>query len=316
MDVDDETNGAFRVPDARRAGTSRRSIDSEKFDRPFHGVRALAEEESGEDVFQRKRASVLRAVAHWSVHMHAAEYFSHETAAVLWDLPLPPSTFLNAELHVSSPGRAVRAKGVRGHEVKAALAVVVDHPLHGVRVTDAPTTWAMLGASLRHPYDLVAIGDAIVRTPRIPGPRGRVERPPLASLPDLDAARRAGRRLGAQQLRESLARIRPGAASRTETWTRLTLIDGGLPEPALDFDVYDDAGSFVGCVDLAYVGQRIAIEYEGDQHRTDPVQWQRDVDKHERLADLGWRVVRVTRDQLFDEPEILVARVRRLLRSR
>jgi hypothetical protein len=314
--VDDETNGAFRVPDARRAGASRRSIDSEQLDRPFHGLRALAEEEGDDDVFQRKRTSVLRAVQLWSVHMHTAEYFSHETAAVLLDLPLPPSSFLNAELHVSSPGRAVRAKGVRGHEVKATLAVVVDHPLHGVRVTDAPTTWAMLGARLRHPYDLVAIGDAIVRTPRIPGPRGRVERPPLASLLDLDTARRAGRRVGAKRLRESLELIRPGAASRTETWTRLTLVDGGLPEPALDFDVYDDAGSFVGCVDLAYVAQRIAIEYEGDQHRTDPVQWQRDVDKHERLADLGWRVVRVTRDQLFDEPGVLVARVRRLLRSR
>ena len=173
---------AFRVPDAHRAGLPRRWIDGDQFDRPFHGVRAVPDGESDDDAYTLARARIHRAVGHWSVHMHDGEYFSHDTAAVLWDLPLPPSALLTAGLHISSPGRATRASGVSGHQVKAALAVGVDHPLLGVRVADAPTTWAMLGGRLRHTYDLVAIGDAIVRTPRIPGPRGRVERPPLASI--------------------------------------------------------------------------------------------------------------------------------------
>lgn len=76
--------------------------------------------------------------------------------------------------------------------------------------------------------------------------------------------------------------------------------------------MYDERGGFVGCVDLVYPERRIAIESEGDQHRIDPAQWHRDIEKHERLADLGWRVVRVTREQLFADPSNFVARVRRL----
>lgn len=107
-------------------------------------------------------------------------------------------------------------------------------------------------------------------------------------------------------------RVRAGAASRPETWTRLTLVDAGLPEPAIDHDVYDARG-FIGCVDLAYPERRIAIEYEGDHHRTDSAQWNRDIEKHDRLAAAGWRVIRVTREDVFSRPGVLVGRVRRAL---
>jgi hypothetical protein len=246
--------------------------------------------------------------------MHAAEYFCFATAAVIWGLPLPPTIALQAELHVGSPGRATRISGAIGHQIQPGLVSIVEHPERGVRVTDPATTWAMLAASLPHLYDVVAVGDAIVRAPRIPGPFGRTERLALATLAELERAVRAGRRVGVGRLREAITLIRPGAASRPETWVRLTLVEAGLPEPVLDVDVYDERGDFVGCVDLAYPELKIAIEYEGDQHRTDPAQWQRDIEKHERLADLGWRVVRVPRNQLFSQPGELVRRVRAQLR--
>jgi very-short-patch-repair endonuclease len=69
-------------------------------------------------------------------------------------------------------------------------------------------------------------------------------------------------------------------------------------------------------VDLAYPLLRIAIEFEGDQHRTDPRQWQRDIEKHERLADLGWRVIRVSREHVFADPESIVRRVRGAIAAR
>jgi very-short-patch-repair endonuclease len=97
-----------------------------------------------------------------------------------------------------------------------------------------------------------------------------------------------------------------------ETWLRLTLDDAGLPEPTLDHDVYDD-DRFLGCVDLAYPDMRIAIEYEGDHHRTDAAQWQRDVEKHDDLVRAGWRVIRVTRTALLTTPATVVARVRHAL---
>lgn len=308
----------FRVHDARKAGKSRRWIDGEQFDRPFHGLRAQPVEEVDADAddFERARLQVLRSASQWSLHMHQTEYFSHLTAAIIWDLPLPAWAALSAELHVSSPGRATRVQGAIGHQVRPRLVTIVTDPTHGLRVTDPATTWAMLAGILRDPYDVVAVADAIVRTPRIPGPKGRVERLPLGTVAELKAAIEAGRRVGVRTLREALPLVRAGAASRPETWARLTLIGAGLPEPVLDVDVYDHRGRFVGCVDLAYPEHKIAIEYEGDQHRTSPAQWQRDIEKHEKLADMGWRVVRVPRDQLFLQPGVFVGRVRALLRSR
>ena len=96
---------------------------------------------------------------------------------------------------------------------------------------------------------------------------------------------------------------------------RLIVVDAGLPEPVLDYDVYDSSGEFLGCVDAAYPHARVALEYEGDQHRTDERQWQRDIVKHDDLVRAGWRVLRVTREQLFTQPWAVAARVRDALRA-
>ena len=202
---------------------------------------------------------------------------------------------------------------MRGHQLSPRQVTITI--TGGMSLTSPAATWAQLGAIVRHPYDLTAIADAILVTPRIPGPRGRVLRQPLATLQQLEEELRRGRRIGVRLLEEALLRARPGAVSRPETWTRLTLIDAGLPEPVLDHDVYD-GDEFVGCVDLAYPDLRIAIEYEGDHHRLDPVQWNRDIEKHDRLAAMGWRVIRVTKAMLFQKPGDLAARVRAALRAR
>ncbi|WP_243062356.1 endonuclease domain-containing protein [Humibacter sp. RRB41] len=122
--------------------------------------------------------------------------------------------------------------------------------------------------------------------------------------------RRCSAQSGNRALRDALARVRTGSASRTETWTRLTLVDAGLPEPVLDYDVYDEHGMFLGCVDMAYPELRIAIEYDGQQHRTDSRQWMKDIDRIDRLVEEGWRVIRVTSSLLFQHPEELARRVR------
>ncbi|WP_175525247.1 endonuclease domain-containing protein [Microbacterium sp. cf046] len=305
------SESVFLVGDARRAGHPRRWIDGGQFDRPYRGVRALHVDDGGDQPHLQQRTAIVRAALVFAAHMHPAEYFSHTTAAIMWELPLP--LLPDAQPHVSVPGRAPRIRGIHGHQIDPALSRVVEHPTYGVRVADAATTWAMLGGMLRHPYDLVALGDAVVRVPRIPGHSARIERDAWGTLADLEAAVHAGRRRGASPLREALARIRPGVASRMETWVRLIVIDAGLPEPVTDHDVFDRHGGFVGCVDLAYPELRIAIEYEGDQHRTDQRQWHRDIEKHERLADLGWRVIRVSRDQVFRDPASIAQRVRRAI---
>ncbi len=164
----------------------------------------------------------------------------------------------------------------------------------------------MLAASLRHPYDVVAVGDAVLRDWRLE---------PLASIAELTRAVDAGRRVGVARLREALPRLRARSGSRPETWLRLTIVDAGLPEPDLNVDVFV-AGEYVACVDLAYPERRIAFEYEGEHHLRDPRQWALDIERYERLAAAGWLVIRATKQDVFEQSGRFIARARRALASR
>ncbi|WP_349426929.1 hypothetical protein [Microbacterium sp. LWS13-1.2] len=308
---------AFTVRDGLRAGFARRELDANLLDRPFHGLRAVKDDETEQDLAagERQRRTIELRARQFSAYMGPHEFFSHTTAAVLWGIPLP--LLADNDLHVSvvSPRRAPRGTGVRGHQLVAPGVQVVRPDGHGLRVTSAVVTWALLGGVLRHPYDLVAAADAVVRVDRVPGPRGRVMPPALGTVAELEAVQLPKRR-GVVAQREALARVRGGVASRPETWMRLTLVDAGLAEPETDVDVYDDAGEFIGCVDLAYRGLKIAFEYEGDHHRTDKVQWSRDLEKHELLVRAGWRVIRVTAQMVFVDPNVLTRLARQALRDR
>ncbi|MDQ1083390.1 hypothetical protein QE392_003134 [Microbacterium proteolyticum] len=297
---------AFASGEARRAGATRRFVDAPQWDRPFHGVRMprTSPDALAHPATQREQRLLARADGYRTV-MGSDAFFSHTTAALLWGLPLPPLSDDDIHVAVLAPSRAPAGRGVRGHQLHPRGIRVVESET-GVRLADPATTWSLLGSRLRHPYDLVAVGDAIVSPVRIAGPHGGVVRDALASIEDLGRVVEAVcKRRGIIAVREALPRVRSGVRSRTETWTRLTLVDGGLPEPVLNHDVYDGAG-FVACIDLAYPDQRVGVEYEGDQHRTDPAQWQRDLERYERLAAAGWRTVRVTRDVLFQRPGLLV----------
>jgi very-short-patch-repair endonuclease len=72
-------------------------------------------------------------------------------------------------------------------------------------------------------------------------------------------------------------------------------------------------GGLIGIVDLAYPAHRVAIEYEGEHHLTDPAQWAKDILRYERLIAAGWLPIRVTKDELFRHPDRLVTRVRAAL---
>ena len=46
-------------------------------------------------------------------------------------------------------------------------------------------------------------------------------------------------------------------------------------------------------LDMGWPDLKIALEYDGDHHRTDPAQFARDIVRLEELAALGWLVIRV-----------------------
>lgn len=132
--------------------------------------------------------------------------------------------------------------------------------------------------------DLVAAGDRLVRLGRTTPARLREA-----------AAEHRGR--GTVVARRAAALVRERVDSVQETRLRLCLVLAGVPEPQVNPVVYS-GGRAVGRVDLFLPRWRIAIEYEGDQHRTDPRQWNVDIRRHEQLTADGCPVVRVTAQRM------------------
>ena len=76
----------------------------------------------------------------------------------------------------------------------------------------------------------------------------------------------------------------------------------GLPEPAVNQDVVVDGVLHRARPDLSYPALKIAIEYEGDHHRTDRRQWRRDKTRRRLLEDTGWLVIEVIADDVVPAP--------------
>ena len=101
-----------------------------------------------------------------------------------------------------------------------------------------------------------------------------------------------------RRARRALTLIDAGAESPRETWLRLLLIDAGYPRPQTQIPVYGEHGELVALLDLGWEDVKIALEYEGDHHRTDRRQFHRDIARYEALPDLGWITVRVTAEDM------------------
>lgn len=116
---------------------------------------------------------------------------------------------------------------------------------------------------------------------------------------------------GMRQLRRVLTLVDPGAESPKETWLRLIIIRAGLPAPTTQILVVD--GGWTARLDMGWGDLKVAVEYDGDQHRTDRRQYLHDIRRLERLHRLGWIVVRVVAE---DHPDEVIRRVRGAMESR
>ena len=129
---------------------------------------------------------------------------------------------------------------------------------------------------------------------------------------ELVAERHRGAR-GLVQLRQALPLIDAGAESPYETKTRLVLITSGLPRPQTQIEVVNDWGAVIARIDMGWEEWKVGVEFDGAQHRTDPAQRTRDIDRLAELEARGWAIIRVSADLLRYRPHVVVARVRSAL---
>lgn len=123
---------------------------------------------------------------------------------------------------------------------------------------------------------------------------------------------RYGPARGVRQLRELVALVDAGAESPKESWLRLLVVDGGLPVPETQIPVWENGFPFA-YLDMGWRHIQLALEYDGDQHRTDRRQYLTDLRRIPRLESLGWEVIRVVAE---DRPAEVLWRVREAYRRR
>ena len=180
----------------------------------------------------------------------------------------------------------VRRAGVRGGSRSLQPSDVLD--VGGVRVTTPVRTALDLACSLKR-RQAVAIIDALMRA------EGLSVADLLAQLP-----RFRGRR-GVVQARDVLGLVDPRAESPAESFTRLIIIDEGLPAPTLQVWVYDDSGQPMFRLDMAYEALMIAIEYDGEEHHSSPEDRAHDAQRRAWLRKRGWIIIEVTKTDLSVE---------------
>jgi hypothetical protein len=181
----------------------------------------------------------------------------------------------------------------------------------GIPVTDAASTWCHL-ASLLGEDDLVAAADHLVLTParQTPGdPR------PYVTIERLRQRALDYHGPGARAARRALRHVRDGAESRRETLLRLILERAGFPEPELNVDIFAADGRWIGRFDQVHRRWKVIIEYDGEQHRLDDRQYDRDETKIEDAIREGWSVTRIRKAALRAGGQVAVERVNRAMRA-
>ena len=127
-----------------------------------------------------------------------------------------------------------------------------------------------------------------------------------------DLARDHRRARGLRQLEKALDLMDAGAESPRETWLRLLVIRAGYPRPRTQIPVLSPDGNRWYYLDMGWEDIMLALEYDGDHHRTNPIVFAYDIRRLDDLRELGWTIIRVAARHRADE---VIARFSRAWRE-
>jgi len=301
--LDEGLGEHFSRREALHTGATIKRLSARDLRIEFRGARSREREYPPiSDGFEQRHAELMRRCAAFQPVAPERFAFSHTTAAQIYRLPLPKRLTDVTDIHVSVPPgvRTPRRRGIVGHLIAAPDRRTAD----GLPVVDPVVAWLQVAPELTVD-ELVVVGDALVRRKR-----------PLTTLLALRELidESAGAR-GIRNARTAFENVRSGTDSPPESEVRLTIVRAGLQEPLVRYTVYDADGFFVGTPDLAYVKERIAIEYQGAHHWQDREVFEEDIVRRELFRRAGWHVFLVTSRSLRN-PANVVAELRGLLEER
>ncbi|MET0787778.1 MAG: hypothetical protein ABWY33_00930 [Cellulomonas sp.] len=211
----------------------------------------------------------------------APHWFSHESAALLWGLPLwkvPTTTHLLREHRASA-----HADPLVTHHV--GLPVARDCTvLHGIPVTSLERTLVDCASTLP-PLQGLVVADAALR---VGADRTAVDRL---------IAGRAGRR-GSSRARAVVELSDDGAESPGESATRFVVLRDGFDVPRTQIPVETRIGTF--WADLGWEEWKVVLEYDGRTKyaERETERFMLEKRRHDAVVESGHRVLRVTKEDL------------------
>ncbi len=138
----------------------------------------------------------------------------------------------------------------------------------------------------------------------------------LTSVAELEAAARPlkGHRF-IRRAREVIDLCEPRTESMGESWTRLRVIEAGLPRPQVQISLRDAHGREVFRLDMGLVEEKVGIEYDGVAHhrRTPEQRAHDDARRAEIKARFGWSTVAATGEEVLGMRPVLEGAVMELL---
>lgn len=269
---------------ARAAGVSKRELAGPAYRQIFRGVHVSVV--VPDSLVVRGRAALLRAPSH--------ALLSHDSAAQLW----VPSWPRSSEVHLAfSRNVKTMGDGIRTHRFTYRME---RWRRHGLPVTGPAMTFIHLAVRLDL-VELVCFGDRLVARGVI-SPEELVQ----AALTWEGHGRRAS--ITAARL------VRARSESVPETQCRLLMVLAGLPEPQCNHPYLVD-GVERFRLDLAWVGAKVALEYDGRWH-DEPGQRVKDEARRKEMRAAGWIIIVIRAVDLYDHPEDVVRRVAEALRER
>ncbi len=113
---------------------------------------------------------------------------------------------------------------------------------------------------------------------------------------------------GIRQARRAVDFSDPRAESALESCARVIFHEHGLEPPELQFTV--TGPDFRYTVDFYWVEHRVIAEADGRMKYSDPQHAIRQLDRDQRLRDLGYKVVHFTWRELFQNAASVIERIR------
>ncbi|GII55816.1 hypothetical protein Pth03_42050 [Planotetraspora thailandica] len=128
------------------------------------------------------------------------------------------------------------------------------------------------------------------------------------------AAALAGRR-NARRLRETLWLADAGAQAPSESWTRVLIVDVGLPRPRTQIPVVLPSGAEV-FVDMGYQRFQVGVEYDGERYHSSSEDRAHDAWRRAQLRECGWTLVVVRKSDVLSNPADYLELLTQKLRER